>query len=466
MVNRRNFLKWTLATGAATALDPVAAAQALNPQSINGEPFSEDEVPPRKGKCVMDLRCKPLSTVRIGLIGLGRGWDAVSRLSRIEGAEIVALCDLDKERIDNAQAELKKHGRKEADIYMGETDWMKLCEREDIDLIYNVTPWNLHVPIALYAMDHGKHVAIEVPMALTVKDCWALVDKAEEKQLHCMMLENCCYDFFELNTLNMARRGELGELIHGEGAYLHTLAGHKFTGGYKHWRLEYSMYHTGNPYPTHGLGPVAQILGVNRGDRMDYLSSVSTNQWGLHLWAKENLKEDERIALSERYALGDMNNTIIHTVNGKTILVQHDTTTPRPYSRIHLVQGTRGVAVKYPDERIAIQSHEFMDEKQQKEYLKKFEHPLISFIGEKARHIGGHGGMDFIMDWRLIYCLRNGYPLDQSVYDGAAWSCLVELTERSVLNRSCSVSIPDFTRGAWRDFEPLPVIDMDKVLHG
>ncbi len=463
-MNRRNFLKWSLAGGAATAMNSVTAQAATSQSPISDVVI--DEIPPRKGKCVMDLRCKPLPVVHVGIVGLGRGFTAFSHFSQMEGVEVVALCELDQEKIKRAQDVLRKNGRKEAAVYSGEEDWKKMCERDDIDLIYNATPWNLHVPIALYAMDHGKHVTIEVPAALTVKDCWALVDKAEETQLHCMMLENCCYDFFELATLNMARQGELGEIIHTEGAYIHTLAGEKFNGYYKHWRLRYSKFHTGNPYPTHGLGPIAQIMGINRGDRMDYLTSMSTDQFGLHKWAEENLKDDERITLSERYKLGDMNNTLIHTANGRTLLIQHDTTTPQPYSRIHLVQGTKGVAVKYPEEKISIQAHKFMDEQQQKEYLKKFEHPLTRYIGEEAKKAGGHGGMDYIMNWRLIYCLRNGYPLDQSVYDCAAWSSIVELSERSVLNKSCSVNIPDFTRGAWRDYKPLPVIDMVNVLHG
>jgi predicted dehydrogenase len=427
-----------------------------------------DYVPPSKGKSVLGLRCKPLPTVRIGVIGLGRGHGAVDRMSHIEGAEIVAFADLSQERIGDAQETLKENGRKPAIAYKGEEDWKKICERDDIDLIYNATPWELHVPIALYAMDHGKHVVVEVPAALTVSDCWALVNKAEEKQLHCMMLENCCYDFFELASLNMARLGLFGEILHAEGAYIHDLRSLKFNGYYKHWRLEYSKYHTGNPYPTHGLGPVAQILGINQGDRMQYLSSVSTGQFGLGLWAKEHLKDDERITHSERYRLGDMNTTIISTVRGKSIMLQHDTTSPRPYSRIHLVQGTKGMAVKYPEEKVAIlpETEEFLTEGKQREVLKKYEHPLSTYIGERAKRVGGHGGMDFIMDWRLIYCLRNGFPLDQTVYDAASWSCIVELSERSVLNKSCSVGIPDFTRGAWEGYAPWPVIDMKEVLHG
>lgn len=464
MISRRNFLKTSILGGAATLVGTDSLAASVSPRQPNV--FDVNKVPIQKGKSVLGLRCAPIPTVRIGIVGLGRGGGAVVRLSQIEGTDIVALCDLNKERMQQSQNNLKKNGRKVAVEYTGEEDWKKMCERDDIDLIYNATPWDLHVPIALYAMDHGKHVAIEVPAALTVEDCWALVDKAEEKQLHCMMLENCCYDFFELATLNMARQGVLGEVIHAEGAYIHTLAEDKYKGYYKNWRLQYSINHTGNPYPTHGLGPIAQILGINQGDRMEYLSSVSTRQFGLHKWAEENMPESEHATLSERYKMGDMNTTIIHTAKGKSIMIQHDTTTPRPYSRIHLVQGTNGVAVKYPEEHISIEAHEFMNPQQQKEFLAKYEHPLSKYIGEKAKKVGGHGGMDFIMDWRLIYCLRNGYPLDQSVYDAAAWSSIVELSERSVLNKSASMDIPDFTRGAWENYPSWPVIDMEQVLYG
>lgn len=467
MISRRNFIKSSLFAGAGTLLG--SKPDILNAKTSDTSNVDiEDEIPVRKGKSVMGLRCKPLEVVRIGIIGLRRGGRAVERLSQIEGAEIVAICDLLPERVAASQAVLKKNGRKQAVGYTGEEDWRKICERDDIDLIYNATPWEFHVPIALYAMDHGKHAAIEVPAALTVKDCWALVDKSEETQLHCMMLENCCYDFFELATLNMARQGVFGEVIHGEGAYFHELRGEKFLHNYKQWRLNFSIYHTGNPYPTHGLGPVAQILGINQGDRMEYLSSLSTDQYGLHNWAKANLQDDERITASERYKLGDVNTTIIRTVKGKSILIQHDTTSPRPYSRIHMIQGTKGMAVKYPEEKIALEPkpHGFLDGMNQKALLDKYGHPLSKYLGEMARKVGGHGGMDYIMDWRLIFCLRNGYPLDQTVYDAAAWSSIVELSERSVLNRSTSVSIPDFTRGVWRDTRPWPVIDMENILHG
>lgn len=464
MINRRNFFKSSFAASIGTF---VFSKEKAVGQNIGQAHSAINLIPPRKGKCVMNLVTKPLETVRVGIIGLWRGAGAVSCFAQIEGVEIVALCDLIPERIDNCCKILQKNGRKDPVVYSKEEDWKKMCEREDIDLIYNATPWDLHVPIALYAMEHGKHVAIEVPAALTVKDCWLLVDKSEETQQHCMMLENCCYDFFEMTTLNMARHNVFGDIIHGEGAYIHDLRSEKFNGYYKHWRLEYSKYHTGNPYPTHGLGPIAQIMGINRGDVMTHLSSVSTGQYGLQLWAKNNLKDDERITQSERYKLGDMNTTIIQTAKGNTMMIQHDTTSLRPYSRIHLVQGTKGMAVKYPNECIALQpeSHEFLTDVKQRDLLNEYQHPISKYIGERAKKVGGHGGMDFIMMWRLVYCLQNGYPLDQSVYDAASWSCLVELTEKSVLNRSQSIDMPDFTRGAWKEYNPIPVIDMENVFH-
>jgi len=316
-------------------------------------------------------------------------------------------------------------------------------------------------------MEHGKHVVVEVPAALTVDDCWALIDTAEKTQRHCMMLENCCYDFFELATLNMARNDVFGEIYHGECAYIHDLRAskHNKNGYHNMWRLEYSKHHTGNPYPTHGLGPVAQIMGINRGDRFDYLTSMSTNQYGLTLYAENKFGKDSPEA-KETYRLGDMNTTLVRSLNGRTIMIQHDTTSPRPYDRIHKISGTKGYATKYPDEKIAIEpnAHDFLKPEEFKALMDRYEHPLSKYIGEQARSVGGHGGMDYIMDWRLIYCLRNGLPLDQDVYDAAAWSCIVELSEQSVLNRSGAIDIPDFTRGDWKNAKPWPVVDMVNVL--
>ena len=410
---------------------------------------------------VLQLRCDPIDTVRMAFIGLGaRGSSAVQRYTQIDGVKIVALCDLVPAYIDRAQQILTDAGLPQAAAYCGEEElWKQVCEREDIDLVYVCTDWELHTPIAVYAMEHGKHVATEVPAALTIDECWQLVNTAEKTRRHCMMLENCCYDFFEMATLNMAQQGLFGEVIHTEGAYNHDLRGYCMddsTGYHDMWRLKYNAAHTGNPYPTHGLGPIAQILNIHRGDRMEYLVSVSTDQFGLTDAAILHHGPESDFAKRE-YKLGDVNTTIIRTAKGKTIMIQHDVTTPRPYSRIHQVVGTRGFVQKYPIPQIALDSvaPEGLDSEALADLLKRYEHPITKAYGEKAREVGGHGGMDFIMDSRLIYCLRNGLPLDQDVYDAAEWSSLVELTERSVEAGGMPVKIPDFTRGAWDKLQGL-----------
>ncbi|MDR0844192.1 MAG: Gfo/Idh/MocA family oxidoreductase [Tannerella sp.] len=466
MSNRRDFLKQSFWGSLAIGATGLTAGTAQSCASTTDTNRQVQRV--RTGKSVMGLRCDPIPEIRVAFIGLGmRGPGHVGHFCQIEGTKIVALCDVRPECVEKTQAILKKHNRPEAAGYTGEEDWKKICERDDIDLIYNVTPWALHVPIALYAMQHGKHVVTEVPMAFSLDDCWALVDTAEKTQRHCMMLENCCYDFFELTTLNMARKGLFGEVYHGEGAYIHdlrSLKNDKEHGYYNMWRLEHSKQHNGNPYPTHGLGPVAQIMNINRGDRFDYLNSTSSNQYGLTLYAQETFGKDSPEAKAA-YKLGDMNLTTIRTVNGHTVLVVHDTTSPRPYDRIHKISGTKGYACKYPQEQIALEphAHDFLKPEEFKALMEQYEHPLSKYIGEKARAAGGHGGMDFIMNWRLVYCLQNGLPLDQDVYDAVTWSSITALSEASISNRSNTVDVPDFTYGDWKTAKPWPVIDMETV---
>ena len=405
---------------------------------------------------VLQVRCDPIPVVRVAFIGLGmRGSMAVERYTHLDGVRIVALCDVRPELVENAQGTLKNAGLPAAAGYTGAEDWKKVCEREDVDLIYNCTPWLLHTPIAVYAMRHGKHVALEVPAAMSIDECWQLVNTAEQTRRHCMMLENCCYDFFEMATLNMAQQGLFGEVMHVEGAYIHDLRSLNLdtadrTGYQGMWRLDYNTRHTGNPYPTHGLGPVCQILGIHRGDRMERLVSLSTAQRGLTLAAREKFGPDSQWAQRD-YRLGDMNTTLIRTARGKTILIQHDVTSPRPYNRLHTISGTKGFAQKYPVETIALDpnAHAPLPERQRDSLLSVYEHPIAREIGEKARQVGGHGGMDFIMDYRLVYCLQHGLPLDQDVYDAAEWSCIGALTAASLEHNNAPVAVPDFTRGDW-----------------
>ena len=403
---------------------------------------------------VLRLTTDPIPVVRVGFIGLGmRGPGAVERFTYLDGVEIKALCDLYPERVDSAQAILVRRGFPEAAPYSGEEGWKQLCERDDIDLVYIVTPWQLHVPMAVYAMEHGKHVAVEVPAAQSLDECWQLVNTAEKYQRHCMMLENCVYDFFELTTLNMARQGLFGDILHVEGAYIHDLDA--FWDYYQDsWRLKFNRDHRGDVYATHGLGPACQLLDIHRGDRMERLVSLSSDQFGMSAYA--TAKYGAESAEAERpYALGDMNTTLIRTARGKSILIQHDITSPRPYNRLHTISGTKGFAQKYPIRSLAFDpdAHHRLSDEQLDQMLRRYEHPITREIGEKAREVGGHGGMDFIMDYRLVYCLRHGLPLDQDVYDAAEWSSLAELTEASVRNGSMPVAMPDFTRGAWRKVE-------------
>lgn len=430
---------------------------------------------------VLRLQCDPMPIVRVGFIGLGmRGKGAVDRFMAIEGVDVKAICDLEQYNLDKVQQSIAKQERPAAQEYIGDEAWKEVCERNDIDLIYICTDWLNHTPMAVYAMEHGKHVAIEVPAALTLDECWQLVNTAEKTRLHCMMLENCCYDKFELATLNMAQQGVFGEVVHVEGAYIHDLRTLNFNdrlsdsqayepgigsetkkipgliGYWNYWRKNYDAQHTGNPYPTHGLGPVCQILNIHRGDKMNYLVSVSSDQFGMTEYAEKTFGKDSPEA-KRTYKLGDMNTTIIKTEKGKTIMIQHDVTSPRPYSRIHMVSGTEGFAQKYPARQIALNSHSALPRMQMDSVLQVYEHPFYKEAGERAAELGAiaHGGMDYIMDYRLVYCLRNGLPLDQDVYDAAEWSCLVPLTEISVENNGAPVEVPDFTRGAWNKLKKL-----------
>lgn len=445
--NRRKFLR-QLAAGSTLIATADPALATLSDQ-------------PRENAFNMCGYAAPkLEVVRIGIIGLGmRGIDAVERLSYIEGVEIVALCDKYIDRVEAAQKKLTTLGRPKAIGYSGEEGWKALCDEADLDLVYTPSPWHLHTPIALRAMKAGKHAAVEVPAAQTLEDCWALVETSEKTKRHCMMLENCCYDFFELLTLNMARNGLFGELVHAEGAYIHDLSKDWLFNKNAYadqWRLKENVGRNGSLYPTHGIGPIAQCLNINRGDRMDYLTSISTGDFSLGSMAAEKAKQDPIWKPYEGKSFrGNMNTTIIKTIKGKTMMIQHDVSTPRPYSRIHLLSGTKGMAQKWPSpQRIAF-GHSVVSKEEFVKLEEKYTPPIVKHIGNIAKEVGGHGGMDFIMDWRLIDCLRNGLPLDQDVYDAAAWSVIVPLSEKSVKKRGASIDVPDFTRGQWKSNLPI-----------
>ncbi len=454
--NRRNFLRNTM-MGAGL----LASGFASKAASVNVVSSSNSLVTSRSQKFNMSGYAAPkLSKVRIGFVGLGmRGPGAVERMSYIDGVEIVALCDQYPDRVEAMQKLLEKQGLPRAKSYSGSKDaWKAMCENPNIDLIYITTPWKWHTPMAVYAMEHGKHAATEVPAATTIDECWQLVETSERTKKHCMMLENCCYDFFELLTLNMARQGFFGDIVHGEGAYIHNLIDLNFKkDGYAEmWRLKENQTRNGNLYPTHGLGPICQVMNINRGDQMEYLTSMSSNDFQMAKRAKEEASKDSFYnEFTTDHYRGNMNTTTVRTYKGRTIMIQHDVTSTRPYSRIHLVSGTKGVASKWPEPARISTSHEWLKDDEMKKLEEQYTPEIVKKIGDMAKKVGGHGGMDFMMDWRLIDCLRNGLPLDQDVYDAALWSCIAPLSEKSVANRSNSVDIPDFTNGAWKTNSPV-----------
>lgn len=410
---------------------------------------------PEGQKDVLGLTAPKMDTVRVGFIGLGsRGPGAVRRMSQVPGAKIVALCDIYEENVEKAQTILDKAGLPRAVGYSGsEEAWKELCKSDEVDLVYIATDWEKHAKMMIYAMEQGKHVASEVPAAMTLDEIWAIINTAEKTQKHAMQLENCVYDFFELTTLNMAQQGVFGEVLHVEGSYIHDLIAvwDNYQGD---WRMKYNKNHRGDVYPTHGLGPVAQVLNIHRGDRMKTLVSMDTKAVNLPEFLINSRGMDHDSAYN--FANGQNTMTLISTENGKTMHIQHDVASPRPYSRMYQVSGTEGFANKYPvegyaieDEEMGANTHSFLSEENMKVLMDKYKHRIHRELEEKAKEVGGHGGMDFIMDYRLIYCLRNGLPLDMDVYDLAEWCSVIELSRISLENNNAPVAVPDFTRGNW-----------------
>lgn len=450
---RRELLKLGaagLGLGAASGLSPTPAAADLDHQQ---------QRPDLGPAPVKPFAADPIDIVRVGFVGVGgMGGAHVRNFLGLEGIEIVALCDIDSARNEEVSSWVTDDGRAPPVMYgRHETDFVRMCETEDLDLVFTATPWEWHVPVCVSAMENGKHAATEVPATYTTDDCWRLVEYAEKYRKHCVMMENCNYDRPEMMVFHMARLGLFGDILHAECGYLHDLREIKFSEvGEGLWRRAHSMVRDGNLYPTHGLGPVANVMDINRGDQFEYLVSMSSPSQGLQEWAMANYPENH-LKRRERYVLGDVNTTMIKTVRGRTIYLSHDTNLPRPYSRIHMVQGTKGLFQGYPH-RVHIEGlspgHEWQDWMDLRD---KYDHPLWKDLEEQSEG-AGHGGMDFIEDYRLVKCLREGKATDMNVYDAAAMSVITPLSEWSVANRSRPIDVPDFTRGRWAQWPKLEIL--------
>lgn len=461
--NRRDFLKHSGLAGiglATTGIIPAYTFRRENRDSSGKDQVRETAHSQKFNMC--GYAAPKIDTVRIGFIGLGsRGPSHVLNMSLLEGVDIKALCDMIPANVEKTRKSIEFAGFNPS-LYSGDADaWKKLCDRNDIDLVYICTPWNLHTPMAVYAMEHGKHVAVEVPAADNLEECWQLVETSEKTRMHCQMMENCCYDFFELLTLNMARQGFFGEIVHCEGAYIHDLLRSNFNrhGYWNMWRLRENAHRRGNLYPTHGLGPVCQVMDINRGDKMEFLVSVMSKDFMMNETAKKLAANDDffKPFVDNPYR-GNMTTTTIRTNRGGTIMVQHDVTSPNVYSRIHKISGTIGSALKYPEPAKISIGDKWVSDDEFKALQEKYTPAIVKKIGEMAKQVGGHGGMDFLEDWRLIDCLRNGLPLDQDCYDASLWSSIAPLSEKSVADGSNSVVVPDFTGGSWKTNKPVDLL--------
>ena len=449
-------------------------AQSLSPSTKwhwnEGTIVIDAPARPAGQQSALGLTAPKLQNVRVGFVGLGmRGPGAVLRFCNIPGVQIVALCDYEANRAEACQKYMREAGLPPAAVYSGATGYEELCKRNDIDLVYIATDWDHHFPVAKCALENGKHAAIEVPSAMNLEQCWALIDLSEKTRKHCMILENCCYDYYEMNALNMAQAGVFGEIVSAEGAYIHNLD--PFWDAYwknpdgsdnknLHWRMKYNMENRGDVYATHGLGPVAQCLDIHRGDRFTTLVAMDTKSVHGKEWVEKKTGEP-----CKEYRNGDQTTTLMRTANGKMVQIQHNVMTPQPYNRLFKLIGEKGYATKYPVEHFSLtgdavqksgmttkmddlSGHSFISKAAQDELVKKYYHPILAKYGELGREMG-HGGMDFIMDSRLVYCLQNGLRLDMDVYDLAEWCCLAELGSLSMDHNCAAVDFPDFTRGEW-----------------
>ena len=448
-------------------------AQSLSPSTKwhwnEGTIVVDSPKRPAGQQSVLGLTAPKMDNVRVAFVGLGmRGPGAVNRFCHIPGVTIVALCDYEAARAEACQGYLKSVGLPPAAIYSGENGYEELCKRDDIDLVYVATDWDHHFTVAKCALENGKHTAIEVPSAMNLEQCWELIDLSEKTRKHCMILENCCYDYYELRALQMTQAGVFGEVIRAEGAYIHNLD--DFWGYYWSnpkndpdklgWRMKYNMENRGDVYATHGLGPVAQCLNIHRGDRFTTLVAMDTKS----VHGKEYVEKKTGKPCKD-YRNGDHTTTLMRTADGKVVEIQHNVMTPQPYNRLFKLTGTKGYATKYPSEAIALDksqlsasgvkpevdnlsSHGFLPQAEYNALMAKYESPIIRKYGEIGRQMG-HGGMDYMMDARMVYCLQNGLPLDMDVYDLAEWCCLAELGSLSMDHNCAAVAFPDFTRGEW-----------------
>jgi predicted dehydrogenase len=450
-LSRRDLLKGAAFASAAlggSGLFSPAIAEAI---TAGTHPDLAPPAPARRAS-MKGVRFNRHEVVRFGIVGTGlRGRSVLSELLAIDNVKIVAVCDVVADKAQKAVKMCTDAGQPAPAVYTGgDHAFEQLVAREDLDFVYTATPWEWHVPVMLAALKHGHHCGSECPIGTTLKDLWALVDASEAARRHCLHLENCNYGETEMLVNRLVHEGVFGEVLHAEAAYLHDLREILFEDRDEGlWRRAWHTRNNANLYPTHGLGPVSWYLDVNAGDRYDYLVSVGGPHAGLEAHRAATVADKANPKWKEQYVTGDHNTSILRTLKGKTVMLQHDVSNPRPYTRHNRVQGTKGAFEDYPpriyvDGQAGGERWATIDE-----WKAKFTHPLWAQVGELAKKKGGHGGMDFIMAYRLVQTMREGLAPDYDVYDAATWSAPFPLSEISMAKGSAPVKFPDFTRGAF-----------------
>ena len=450
---------------------------SLGTASIASLGFSalEESLPrPQTSKYMGGFAAPGIATIKAAFIGLGyRGNDHLRNFARLPGTEVIGLCDLYQDNVAEKLATLKatdaNQQHQAVKTYWGDEDrWREMLEELAPDVVFISTNWANHAPMAIVSMEKGAHAFVEVPLATSIEDLWAIISTSEKTQKHCMMLENVNYGRDELLFLNLCRQGYIGELLHAEAAYIHELRWQmkEEERGTGSWRTHHYAHGRGNLYPTHGLGPVAQYMNLGRGDdTFKSLVSFSSPAKGRKLFAQKHFASDHKWNQLD-FANGDINTSLVKTQLGRTIMIQWDETSPRPYTRHNLVQGTLGTLAGFPTrvareggvEGITKDHHQWVEGDRMKLLYEKYDHPLYSKLNTTTRD-SGHGGMDGIMMYRIVDCLHKGSPLDQNVYEGAYWSAVGPLSAASIAQEGMPQKFPDFTKGEWKTTAPLGIIE-------
>ncbi|MFJ2742497.1 Gfo/Idh/MocA family protein [Streptomyces sp. NPDC087440] len=449
-VTRRSALRSAGAVGAGLGLGAGGVLGAAGPASA--APVA-DEAPRRRGTTMANVPFERRTTVRVGMIGLGnRGDGMIDLFLALPNVRVVAVCDPVRAKAEKAAAKVVKAGQPAPALYTkNEDDYRNLCKRGDIDFVYVATPWDFHYEMCKTAMLNGKHVGVECPLAMRMDELWDLVDTSERTRRHCMQLENCCYGRNEMRVLRMAHAGLFGDLLHGAGAYNHDLRGLMFDPDYYEgpWRRLWHTRLRGDLYPNHGFGPVGNYMDVNRGDRAVSVVSVGSPALGLAEYRKKHMPPGDP-SWKESYIESDRTISLVQTAKGRVIRLEHDVSTPHPYSRINSLGGTLGLFEDYPP-RIYLEPTNTNDQWDDFTKYAQWDHWLWK---EHSNPPGGHGGMDYLMLFRLMQCMQLGLVPDFDVYDAATWTAPVPLSHLSIRAKGAPQQIPDFTRGEWKKARP------------